>query len=151
MNDNGWVKVFADGTFQEGGDKLVSMKLASWSRGRLTGMIGVQMFSDYLYLNLSGPGEYWQSDDYTCTFQLGESQSSLESRRIMKRVDATDKAIQIFGEGGPALEAAVESDTLSLRDGKVILLEPKHIGQWFVLQMNITTNTTEYYFAGERK
>lgn len=147
---SGWLKVFADETFCSGFDNNPA---TSWSRTRLTDIIGVylQAQTQFQMVKIFGTGEFWQSDDYVCNFQLGPSASRIVARRIMKKIHENDKAFYFSDPGGTVLGVTFVSNLTDLKTGKVVLLEPSDIGKWLVLEIDETTHISSYYFSEVRK
>lgn len=84
----GWIKHFADGTEVIGTDHDVQKKKTSWSKGRLTGMIGVEVIHGNKRMAIFTPGEFWQSDDYDVN--LLDSTPILVTRRLQYKIQGMD-------------------------------------------------------------
>ncbi len=133
----GWVKHFADGTKEFGSDQAVRMKRASWSQGRLTGMIGAEVIHGNKRIAIFTPGEFWQSDDYDV--RIFESTPSLAIRRLQYKIQPED-----------SLRAEWLENSLVLRPGIGFYALPEKVGKWMTLELNIETGEIDFSIQENR-
>ena len=114
----GWIKLFADGTKEVGTDYDVSRKKASWSRGRLEGMVGAEIIHGNKSIAIYAPGVFWQSDDYEITVHPN-SKPELKVRRLQKQIEKMDY-----------LHFNINPD--------------KDCGKWLTIELDITTGKSSW-------
>lgn len=123
---HGWVKHFVDGTKEVGTDYDVRMKKASWSRGRLTKMVGAEILHGEKRLVIQLPGTYWQSDDYDVS--IFSSQPELVTRRLQ---------FQIFE--GCAWSFWECENEFGIRRGFYSMSYGPMVGRWITLELDVKT------------
>jgi hypothetical protein len=131
---HGWVKYFADGTKEVGTDEDVHMKRASWSRGRLTSMVGAEVIHGNVRMAILSPGRFWQSDDYDV--DLFESTPSLVIRRLQRQI-----------QRGDILYARANKETLVFSTEGSLVAPDTHIGKWLTLEYNVSEQQLSYRIA----
>lgn len=120
----GWIKHFADGTKEVGTDEDVGMKRASWSRGRLTSMVGAEVIHGNVRMAILSPGEFWQSDDYDV--DVFEPTPSLVVRRLQKKI-----------ERGDGLRRVQDDNSIVLSLDDTYVPSEEIIGKWLTLEYNL--------------
>ena len=140
---NGWVKIFADGTREVGADHAVKQGMASWTKGRQAGIVAVELWHEGVMIRISGPGQYWQSDEYEVN---GRGEHTLIRRRIQKRIDFVDEFYSV-NRGGSVLIASTAIHHAS--DGD--FCRGKHVGKWVTLEIDVKRggHTTHYLAEGK--
>lgn len=140
-----WLKRFADGSEIRGTDRAVALRIASWSRSRLDGMVGVELEQHGFVLRIDGPGDFWQSDSYEAVFP-GPG-STLIKRQIQRRIGETDTHFRCaVGDGA----ATVVFNGGLLEGGKWVPIRPSMRGQWLILEYDVRTRKARYYLRGSR-
>jgi hypothetical protein len=142
---NGWIKKFGDGTKEVGTDELVRAKRASWSRGRLSGMIGVELHHGASHVFLDGTGKFWQSDDYEVL--LLEPTPTLKTRRLQKKIEPMDRFFCWDHVNG--LHTFVIAHTA---EGcwHHTHIERRHIDHWFTIELDVTTGQVTFSYQEQR-
>jgi hypothetical protein len=138
-----WIKFFTDQTQIIGSDDLVQKGLVSWSRSRLDSMIGVTLEHNGNKLAIQGPGEYWQSDTLESVYPGPGVRE--RTRQIEKKIEACDRFFRI--------DLGISSTTIYFGDmgkGKVIPISKDKVGQWFILELDVSKGTTRFYIRGTR-
>ena len=133
---NGWVKHFADGTTEVGTDYNVQTKKASWSRGRLTGMVGAEIIHGNKRLAIWMPGTFWQSDDYEVNFL--ESTTKIVTRRLQWQFKKQD-TFRVF-EDQDSIEIRIPFYTMgqSLK------------GKWLTVELDVQSGKLEHSIRENR-
>jgi len=141
-----WVKYFISGGKEVGSDSDIKQGKASWSKGYLTGIYGVELFHNNTSLSITGPGEYWQSDTYEMS--LFENVPVLINRRIERKITASDFFYTCSYKN--------KIFTLTLSNGstgnsaQVIHLHKNQIGCWLIAEMNVRNDSVIHYISKER-
>jgi hypothetical protein len=121
-----WIKLFSDGTQEKGTDTNIARGRASWSRGRLTSMIGVVLKFAGKKVTLSGPGPYWQKDVAVSS----QHQHVRVARRIGKKIHQEDVGWALLLTHSPnvfTIGIAKEKPTRA-----AIQIKQSHIGFYLV-------------------
>lgn len=135
-----WVKRFAGGDNLYGDDRDIARRYISWSRTRLHGMVGALLVHDDFTIEISGPGEYWQSEGYEASLQ---GSAVLVKRRIEKQIDPYDRFInhvqtpngyQVFfnTDMAPPTFAAIPTSW---------------VGKWLIVEYDVRTKKALHYVA----
>jgi hypothetical protein len=140
-----WLKQFVDGTVMHGTDEAVQRGTASWSRSRLHGMVGAKLVSNGAQLEISGPGEYWQSETYVA--QLLGMRSKLLQRRIERRIEPTDKFFECKHKPG---RMSINFNPSNLQHAHLIEVRPEWRGGWLILEYDVAKKKTHYYITDHR-
>lgn len=145
---NGWIKLFADGTDEIGSDEYISKKLASWSKGRLEDMTGVELHHNGTVVILEGTGSFWQSDDLIARMsQNGRSQ--LITRRIQKQIQDDD--MWLLTDHCPNFYRYSVASYRNIQhpfSGKMRILAQR--GKWLTLELDVVTNNVIFSFQDRR-
>jgi hypothetical protein len=139
-----WRKYFADGSLEIGSDRAIEAKEASWSRGRLDRMIRAQSAAKGHVLEIQGPGEYWQSDDFVFTPATGES--LLIRNRLQKKITPEDKHFCVLPSGLNSNQVIFNADLTCRR----WVISPDNIGKWLTLEYTVSTNEFQWYISDRR-
>lgn len=133
--NNGWIKIFDYGE-ELGLDDAVDRGKASWSKGKLNGMIGAAIKDKKVGLvAIHGQGEYWQSDDFEVN--LSENTPKRIKRRIQKKVDSSDIMI-CLDDSSPdyrIFRFIKPKDTEEFFRG-VLPIPHNVIGSWFTVEVD---------------
>jgi len=146
---NGWIKLFADGTKEIGSDELVQKGLASWSKGRLVNMVGVELHHDDRIVILEGTGKFWQSDDYMARMSQNGT-SDLVTRRIQKLIYDDDAWMLIDHVNQFSRYKIVNRITHGINgfiSKRKILSQ---MGKWLTIEMDVKTGRTIFRFSDRR-
>lgn len=142
---NGWVKKFADGSLEVGSDNDVRLKKASWTRGRLENMTGVELsYNGYLII-LEGTGDFWQSDDMEAIF-MGGVGSKVVKRRIQKKINEWDRYLFISQTNSHAY-FSVESSPRHEEFGVTKKLDNAYRNAWLTIELDTGTRNVIYNFS----
>ena len=145
---NGWVKYFLDGTTERGDDEAVGQKLASWSKGRLSGMEGVSICYNGVIAAIFGEGEFWQSDDWSVPLFISEGE--LFARRISKKITEDDKAIVFYlGEDSYCFRFVDEEDE-SFSEEPICKIEDEHVDSSFQVLLDLEEGYVRWSIAEQR-
>lgn len=123
-----WIKLFADGTQEKGTDTLIARREASWSRGRLSSMIGVALAYAKKIVRIEGSGPYWQKDIITSSYNLPPRRIA---RQIGKKIHDEDIGWASLKRRGPdafTIEIAKEKPSLNATQIKSL-----HVGLYVVV------------------
>lgn len=138
--NSGWVKFFADGTREDGFDHLVDNRQASWSRGRLTGMVRTEVVHNgIVVLSINGLGNFWQSDDFEISMITNKSKRCI--RRIQFEIGSHTG--MIINSDLPGLHASVRYDRFAKP-------APGIQGKWLTLEYNCLNNSATEYLSERR-
>lgn len=140
----GWVKTFADGSKEIGTDRDVQRRKASWSRGRLTHMIGAEVHHGNKVLSIHGPGEYWQSDDYDIS--TTSMRPVLAVRRLSYQLTCGD--VLYFGEGENHLVVGIE--TARKAPNRLFTVDEEMAGKWLTLEYDVHRDEISWKIREER-
>lgn len=89
--NSGWTKRFSDGTIETGSDNEVKARKASWRKGRLEGLVAVDLCMNNRIVALqAGEGDWWQADDYVAPLVAGTVTGTLTARRTMRKLTEQD-------------------------------------------------------------
>lgn len=144
---NGWVKYFADGTKEEGYDYLVQAKKASWSKGRLDGIIAVSLTHDGTTVMVRATGTWWQEDVFEAV--VGENGGKIVERRLFKDIVENDK-FQCWQDVGDQNFIWTISDVAVAAD-IVKEIDPHHHDAQGFLYIGTDENGKTYVKMGARK
>lgn len=128
ISHDGWVKIFTDGTVEEGYDYLVNAGLASWSKGRLHGIKSVQLQHGHRLITIDGDGEFLQSDTLEATFPRNEG--VIVKRTLYKKIHEDDRWMtisQVFGR--------VDCKFHKNFTMNAIPVPSQNVGRWFILDL----------------
>lgn len=90
--ENGWVKYFGSGNPEYGTDQHIRSRLASWSRGRLQGMVAAELYHhEQCVIRINGAGVYHQSDDFEAS--IYQSTPIHTARRLQFKIRQQDKFV----------------------------------------------------------
>jgi len=131
---NGWTKHYADGSTYVGEDKLVYSGKASWRRSAFDGIVQVSLEHEGTLLSISGPGEYWQSDDFESAFPGG---STLICRRIQRQIQPGDTFFWVASSGyGQGIQHHIRFFA-TRGSGVVFPIKRSDVGNWMTLEYSI--------------
>jgi len=147
MRVNGWIKRFVDGSWEEGKDKEVLAGRASWSRGRLEGMLRAEVHHGRYFLGICGPGEYWQSDDFSVNLSSGETQ--LETRRLQRKIVLPDTNMVVQRKESELL-VFVYTGSPPYMPGEFLCVSPEMLGKWLTLELNLKDDSLQMNILPER-
>lgn len=124
IDKTSWSKLFKNG-------ERIS-EPASWSRTKLTGMIGVELvFNDQLAA-IYGNGQYWQSDTFAIDVVAdGSPKPVLLTRRVQILMDAPAIAYCYCSEFATRIDFRLIDDKFDM----FIDCEP-YIGQWLTIEID---------------
>jgi hypothetical protein len=144
---NGWIKHFLDGQSCIGEDEQVSRGLVSWRKSRCDGMVGAALGHDNCAIEISGLGEYWQSDQYESS--MGSHSSKLVARRISRLVEEGDH-LEYREEKQPPYSSKPTTARASFSKVKGFALDSGYVGKWLVLEIICEPPTVRMYFSTQR-
>jgi len=152
---SGWIKHFNDGTLETGWDQDIVTKKSSWSKGRLDGLVGVDIIVSDLMSSLSVPGgigAWHQSDSYVSVMSmLGKPvPAKLKHRQVQYRLQPDDIGKLIYEQGTSIF--VLKPLPSSAFGGGLCMIQPieeEHIGKWITLRM-FPNGSTELKFMGRR-
>jgi hypothetical protein len=138
---NGWIKKFADNTQEIGEDNFVRIKLASWTQGRLSNIIGVELCHNDQRIFFDGIGSFWQSDDYEIDFL--ESTPKIKTRRLQKKITNYDRFITY-----EHIDNTYWFKLLPVPNGHINVIQiPNHAQEkWFTVELNIETQKVSWRY-----
>lgn len=146
----GWVKRFEDGKKIYGTDDKVLMKKISWSKGRLEGIVGVDVYHDeHLMVVDCGLGKYWQSDDMVAMFA---PKSTVPGRCVVRRVCRKIREDDV----GCVLVSSKKDNTttykITMSDEGLNqeIITDAMVGKWFIFELDTDTFFTRCYLSERR-
>lgn len=143
------MKSFADGKVEVGTDEDVSLKKASWSKGRLTGISSVEIHYNEARLIIEGTGEYWQSDDYEVDF--GRKTPTIITRRIQKKINTYDAFMCIYSvDKSMYIKVASFASDMGNTRNHIARIPDKNIGKWLTLEYNLKKDQIIYSYQENR-
>lgn len=147
---NGWIKKFADGQTEVGTDRDVRRKRASWSRGRLSGMVGVSLQHEGTTVIIEGTGDFWQSDDLEVNFF--EPTPSYITRRLQKKLTEDDRWLLITSApGGKYYKYEVLSlPPVELVGRQMFPVKQGVAGKWLTLEIDARTKSVIFDYKDDR-
>jgi hypothetical protein len=147
-----WIKVFNDGSTENGLDSDIEAKKASWSKGRLSDISKVQIYEKMIECVLSVQETNWhQFDRYTADIS---SVGTVKSKRIGRVIQAEIKQQHVGMylcyniEDHRFLWANVTNYASKQDSQKVIRITSNLVGQWISLCISSSKNGT--LWIGER-
>jgi len=82
-----WLKIFKDGTKENGSDEKITKGKASWSRGQLDNIKEVKLFNIKQEASLSIPNTSWhQFDRYQVAVTTGKQKSEITHRVVQAEI-----------------------------------------------------------------
>jgi hypothetical protein len=145
----GWVKYLNDGSRIIGSDHNVDYENASW-RSTSFDISSLLIKDDELEGTISGPGFYWQEDDYVVPVIPNSVQKGVRvARRIMRKITEEDK----FFMGTNSLNSKhilFSSDVNLPTSQECYTVTPEMIGKWFVIEIDIPSRSMNHYLVSER-
>lgn len=146
---NGWIKRFADNSLETGSDDDVMRRISSWRRGRLDGIVGVELHHDNTNLYIDGTGEFWQSDDYEVL--MLKSEPELVKRRIQKKIHDNDIYMHVSSMAGIKVVSFLDwSKRLEGGTDEIKKITEDLIGKWFTLEYHLKTKGVMMSFRENR-
>ena len=142
---NGWIKMFVDGTKEYGAD---TDKSASWSRGKLSNMVGASAYLNNQAVTLWGNGDFWQSDDFEISL-LSAAPTEMVTRRLQKKINSSDLFVEIKRDSFKVWNISMEPN-YGLPSGIVIPLVERMRDKWFTVEIDVATKEVRHYFAEDR-
>lgn len=139
---NGWVKYFADGSKEIGSDRDVKLKRASWSRGRLSGMTGAEIFHQNKKMAILAPGTFWQSDDYQV--DVFEPTPSIVTRRLQRQIQKDDHFFMVYQDDNTLVVTPLVPD----RFVEGLLDVKDQAGQWLTVEYDVKNGSFKCYVEG---
>jgi hypothetical protein len=88
-----WIKVFEDGSTERGSDSKIANKLASWSQGRLSNIVSVQITDRMIQAVISAPKTDWHHFDRYEALISGPGVA--DSKRVARVVQAEVKSSHV--------------------------------------------------------
>ena len=147
IDNNGWLKIFLDGSMENGSDYKVKNKLASWSKGRLDNLVNVLLTHDNFAITISGFGNYWQSDDLEVETGNNYSSPKYVMRRIQKQINESDNCIYMRKTNN--VLALIISKQLVNKDDVVLhsVIDETMIGKWITLEFDTIKKDFNLYLS----
>ena len=139
---NGWTKFYLDGSKYIGEDKDVRFGRASWRHSSNENLVKVELHHEGCILQIEGPGQFWQSDQFESMFPAG---STMVKRRIQRLITQADKYYVLTDKGVSFLSAALGG---IMRHTRPIL--PNDIGKWITLEYDIRSRSWRHYISKGR-
>lgn len=158
MGRQGWIKHFKDGTSEVGFDYLVESRKVSWQRGRLDGLVAIDLYVGPIIATLSaGEKDYWQSDTMVAKFSpFKKVKGEYLVRRIQCRLTNEDIGKYVYRYQYPygnrfmiKLGEPSELPPAYLTDSW--LVKQEHIGRWLVVSGNLETKALNVSLEKRRK
>lgn len=150
---DGWIKHFVDGSTETGLDNEVAAHKASWQKGRLDGLCGVELFCGKFGAKLTaGEGEWWQADTMISRFvgvnKVG--QRVMLSRRVQKKITDQDvgKHINMALHKGNFLTFDLTNQQSKYKTN--IIIKREHISKWLTLSFNVDKQVFEISIKDKR-
>jgi len=148
----GWTKSFLDGSSIIVTSEDALQGKGSWSKSRLDGMSGASLSEGGRHIAITGPGEYWQSDDLEVDVGVS-GPAKVMVRRLMKRIDPAERLLQVL-----RTEHSIMLRVIDVRFGVGTILTADTLssipqdkaGQWLVLEYSVEKDAFKYYYSPER-
>lgn len=147
-----WTKYFLDTTTITATDEEVAAGKASWSKSRLDGMSGASLSENGRHIAISGPGEYWQSDEIEVDVGMN-GPGKIIVRRVMKKLDVAERLVQVLRTEHSVMLRVID---VCIGAGYILPAEsvetiPIHkAGQWIILEYNLQNDTFWWYCSPTR-
>lgn len=154
--DNGWIKFYTNHTHLCGYDRDIASGKCSWSRSKLDSLIACRLQHNNLSLQITGTGNYWQSDDLEVVMIPNETtKPKWITRRLQKQIEPTDKLLIVQKPTRNNQTLILHVQTLT--SGKNLrniedtyMFQENEIGHWLVAEINVGNNSTNWYVSQER-
>ena len=127
-----WIKLFDDGSRELGTDHQIECGLASWSRGRLDGILEVQLANRGILASLSVPKTNWhQFDHFIAQVQVGKVVPERLFRVVQAELKAEHKGMFLLREWNGTFIYWISVEPSTKKDSVEITEEM--IGKWITL------------------
>lgn len=141
---NGWCKYLQDGTFIKGDDPSTEANQVSWTKTsqdiKTLSVFHTNSKKHPLIGTITGPGEFWQSEDYIAQMNFLNSSRSIKiRRRIQRLISIQDKQLLV-----EVLPNKVNCSFLS-KDYPPI--PSNWYNKWLTIEIEIPTNTISWYLS----
>ena len=136
-----WVKLFRDGSKENGSDKEIEEKRASWSKGRQDDIktVGIDDGKKTASIQLWGfDSEWFQFDNYACLVSDGEAESIRTHRIVQFKIteEMVDNYVDFCAVGRKNYMVYIDGDC-ETGEGSFgihsLKIEDDFVGKWFSL------------------
>jgi hypothetical protein len=135
-----WIKHFKDGSTEKGTDIAIKSKIASWSKGKLNDMSGVELSHAQYKIEIHGDGEFHQSDVFEVVYP--NFVPTLLKRRLFRKITSEDSFVKIQKTSN---SLCVKFNEKKINNGKYTTIHKPWIGKWMVVEIDISTGNIRNY------